>query len=37
MCQYGKSPLLAACEEGYNDTVQMLIDMGVDVNKNDQV
>ena len=35
--QDGRSPLLAACQRGYTETAQLLIDKGADVNKAGQV
>ena len=35
--QYGKFPLLAACEGGHTETAKLLIDRGADVNQLNEV
>ncbi len=35
--QFGKFPLLAACEGGHTETAKLLIDRGADVNQLDVV
>ena len=35
--QFGKSPLLAACEGGHTEIAKLFIDRGADVNQLDKV